>query len=252
MRLEGKSIIITGSGSGQGQAAALLFAKEGGRVVVSDVNEAGGQDTIDQIQSAGGEALFVRADISSAAECQTLVQAAVSAFGGLDVIYNNAGVWLAGGKGDAPVTELEEDVWHRVINVNLTGIYLACKYAIPEMVKGGGGSIICTSSVAGLNGSFRAHAYGASKGGVIALARSIAMAYGKQNIRVNVICPGAIDTPMTADLFGPNRDRAASAQLIRRLGKSQDIANLALYLASDESEWMTGSVITLDGGFMIR
>lgn len=252
MRLAGKSIIITGSGSGQGQAAAGLFAKEGGRVVVTDVNEAGGQETVDQIKQAGGEAIFVRSDVSSAADCQALVGAAVSAFGGLDVLYNNAGVWLAGGKGDGPVTELEEDVWHKVININLTGIYLACKYGIPAMIKRGGGSIICTSSVAGLNGSFRAHAYGASKGGVIALARSVAMAYGKQNVRVNVICPGAIDTPMTADLFGPNRDRAASAQVIRRLGQATDIANLALYLASDESEWMTGSVITLDGGFTIR
>ncbi|HEX2173247.1 MAG TPA: SDR family NAD(P)-dependent oxidoreductase [Dehalococcoidia bacterium] len=251
MRLQGKSIIITGSGSGQGQAAAILFAKEGGRVVVTDVNEVGGQDTADQIKSAGGDAIFVRADVSSAEDCQNLVKAAVTAFGGLDVLYNNAGVWLAG-KGDGPVTELDEDMWQKVININLTGMYLVSKYAIPELVKAGGGSIICTSSVAGLNGSFRAHAYGASKGGVIALARSMAMAYGKQNIRVNVICPGAIDTPMTADLFGPSRERAAAAQLIRRLGTATDIANLALYLASDESQWMTGSVITLDGGFTIR
>lgn len=252
MRLAGKSCIVTGAGSGQGQAAAVLFAQEGGRVAVADVNVEGGQATVDQIKQAGGEAIFVKTDVSSAADCQNLVQSAVAAFGGLDVLYNNAGVWLAGGKGDAPVTELAEDIWHRVININLTGIYLGCKYAIPEMIKRGGGSIICTSSVAGLQGSFRAHAYGASKGGVIALARSMAQAYGKQNVRVNVICPGAIDTPMVADLFGPNRDRVASAQLIRRLGTPQDIAQLALYLASDESPWMTGSVITLDGGFMLR
>ena len=253
MRLAGKSAIITGAGSGQGQAAAVLFAREGGRIAIADVNETGGQDTVDQIKQAGGEAIFVKTDVSSAADIQNVVQATVDAFGGIDVLYNNAGVWLAGGKGDGPVTELEEDTWHKVLNINLTGIYLGCKYAIPEMIKRGGGSIICTSSVAGLNGSFRAHAYGASKGGVIALARSVAMAYGRHNIRANVICPGAIDTPMVADLFGgQNRDRAASAQLIRRLGTPRDIANLALYLASDESAWMTGSVITLDGGFTIR
>lgn len=251
MRLENKTAIITGAGSGQGQAAAVGFAKEGARVVVADVNEAGGQETVDQIKSAGGEAIFVRTDVSDAAQNENLVRQSVSAFGGIDVFYANAGVWLTG-KGDGPVTDLEEDMWHKVININLTGIYLGCKYVIPELVKAGGGSIICTSSVAGLNGSFRAHAYGASKGGVIALARSMAMTYGRHNIRVNVICPGAIDTPMVADLFGANRDRAASAQLIRRLGTPTDIANLALYLASDESAWMTGSVITLDGGFMIR
>lgn len=251
MRLAEKSCIVTGAGSGQGQAAAILFAKEGGRVVVADVNEAGGQDTVDQIKQAGGEAIFVRTDVSSAESIQNLVRATVDAFGGLDVLYNNAGIWL-GGKGDGPVTDLDEDVWHKVININLTGIYLGCKYAIPEMIKGGGGSIISTSSVAGLNGSFRAHAYGASKGGVISLARSIAMAYGRHNVRSNVICPGAIDTPMVADLFGANRERAAAAQVIRRLGTPVDIANLALYLASDESQWMTGSVITLDGGFTIR
>lgn len=251
MRLEGKSAIITGAGSGQGQAAAIRFAKEGARVAVADVNEGGGQETVDQIKQAGGEAIFVRTDVSAAEQNESLVRAAVSAYGGLDIFYANAGVWLAG-KGDGPVTDLEEDMWHRVININLTGIYLGCKYAIPELVKAGGGSIICTSSVAGLNGSYRAHAYGASKGGVIALARSMAMTYGRHNVRVNVICPGAIDTPMVADLFGANRDRAASAQLIRRLGAATDIANLALYLASEESVWMTGSVITLDGGFMIR
>ena len=144
MRLAGKSAIITGAGSGQGQAAAVLFAREGGRIAIADVNEAGGQDTVDQIKQAGGEAIFVKTDVSSAADIQNVVQATVDAFGGIDVLYNNAGVWLAGGKGDGPVTELEEDTWHKVLNINLTGIYLGCKYAIPEMIKRGGGSIICT------------------------------------------------------------------------------------------------------------
>jgi NAD(P)-dependent dehydrogenase (short-subunit alcohol dehydrogenase family) len=252
VRLAKKACIITGAGSGQGQAAAVLFAREGAQVVVADVNVAGGEATVQQITAAGGDAIFVRTDVSVAADNQNLVEAAVATYGGVDVLYANAGVLLLGPSGDGPVTELDEDVWHRVININLGGLYLGAKYAIPEMIKRGGGSVISTSSVAGLNGSFRSHAYAASKGGVIALGRSIAQAYGKHNVRSNVICPGGIDTPMVPHLMGDKRDRVIAGQLIRRVGTPDDIANLALYLASDESSWMTGSIITLDGGVTLR
>ncbi len=252
MRLANKVAIITGSGSGQGQRAAERFAAEGARVVVSDVNQAGGQATVDTVKAAGGDAIFVPADVSQAADVKALVDAAVDTYGRLDIMYNNAGILLVGK--DGPVTEVDEESWDRLMDVNLKGVYLGCKYAIPALQRAGGGSIINTASVAGLVGVGGAHAYTATKGGVIALTRAIAVSYGRHNIRCNAICPGVIDTPMVSAMTG--QEGAAQSALrwhvLRRFGTPDDVIGLALYLASDESSWMTGSIIPLDGGLTAK
>lgn len=249
-RLAGKVALITGAGGGQGRAAAVLFAREGAKVVVTDVQVEGGNETVRLVQAAGGQAAFCATDVSQASQVEAAVRFAVETYGGLQILYNNAAVLH---RKDAYVTALEEEVWDHVIAVNLKGIYLGCKYAIPEIIKAGGGSVINTSSLAGLLGVGNVHAYTAAKGGVISLTRAIAMAYAKQKVRCNVICPGAVDTPMMAHvLHGANpklREGFERGHPIGRLGTPEDIAAMALYLASDESSWVTGSVFTIDGGF---
>jgi len=248
-RLAGKVGLITGSGSGQGRAAAILFAREGARVVVSDVNVAGGEETVRLVHKAGGEATFHAADVSKAAQVEALVQAATRAYGALHVLYNNAAVW---GGGDNFVTDLGEDAWDRLVAVNLKGVFLCCKYGIPALIAAGGGSVINTASAAGLIGSRnRSHAYSATKGGVIALTRAMAVAYARRGVRVNAICPGGVDTPMIASLIDTEdrRQRFAQAHPLGRLGTPEDVAYCALYLASDESSWVTGGIFPVDGGF---
>jgi NAD(P)-dependent dehydrogenase (short-subunit alcohol dehydrogenase family) len=250
-RLAGKVALITGSGSGQGRAAAVLFAREGARVVVSDVNVAGGEETVRLVRDAGGEAIFHAADVSKAAEVEALIRAAIAAYGGLHILYNNAAIW-GGGSLDDFVTELGEDGWDRILSVNLKGVFLCCKHGIPALLASGGGSVINTASAAGLIGSRnRSHAYSASKGGVIALTRAMAVAYARRGVRVNAICPGAVDTPMIAALIDTEdrQRRFAQAHPLARLGTPEDIAYCALYLASDESSWVTGAVFPIDGGF---
>ncbi len=250
-RLDGKVALITGSGRGQGQAAALLFAREGARVVVSDVNVEGGQATVRSITEAGGEAVFQAADVSKAAEVEALVHTAVRTYGGLHILYNNAAIWAARGV-DNFVTELSEEGWAQVLAINLTGVFLCCKYGIPALIDSGGGSVINTASVAGIAGSRnRSHAYSASKGGVVALTRAMAMAYARNTVRVNAICPGGVDTPMIAPMLDTEdrRQRSAASHPLGRMGTPEDIANFALYLASDESSWVTGGIFPIDGGF---
>jgi NAD(P)-dependent dehydrogenase (short-subunit alcohol dehydrogenase family) len=250
-RLAQKVALITGSGSGQGRAAAVLFAREGAHVIVSDVNVAGGQETVHLVRAAGGNATFQPADVSNAAEVEALVQATLQTYGGLHVLYNNAAIW-SGGQLDNFVTELSEDGWEKVISINLKGVYLCCKYGIPALIATGGGSVINTASVAGLAGSRnRSHAYSASKGGVIALTRAMAMTYARNGVRVNAICPGGVDTPMIAPLLNTEerQQRFAQGHPLGRLGTPQDIAQFALYLASDESSWVTGGIFAIDGGF---
>ncbi|MBI3303927.1 MAG: SDR family oxidoreductase [Deltaproteobacteria bacterium] len=251
MRLAGKVALITGAGSGQGRAAAVLFAKEGAKVVVTDVNEEGIKGTLEMVRSAGGEAAGRRMDVADAAQIQDGVAFAVRTFGALNVLYNNAGVYLRGK--DGPVTRVEEDIWDTTLNVNLKSMYLCCKHTIPEMIKVGGGAIVNTASAAGLVGS-NFHAYSASKGGMIALSRSIATTYAAQNIRSNVICPGFIDTPMVAEISGSQRLLQAYLEStpLHRAGKPIDIAYMALYLASDEAAFVTGGVFVVDGGVTAR
>ena len=249
-RLTGKVALITGAGGGQGRAAAVLFAREGAKVVVSDVKVDGGEETVQLVRASGGQAVFTETDVSQAAQAEAAVRVAVDTYGSLHILYNNAAVLH---RKDAYVTNLEEDIWDRVIDVNLKGLYLVCKYGIPELVKAGGGSVINISSTAGLLGVGNVHAYTASKGGVISLSRAIAMAYAKQQVRCNVLCPGAVDTPMMAHvLHGSNpklREGFERGHPIGRIGTPEDIANFALFLASDESSWITGGVFPADGGY---
>lgn len=251
MRLQDKVAVITGSGAGQGRAAARLFAAEGAQVVVTDVNEPGVRETVADITGAGGTAIAVPADVSNEESVRELMQEAIRQFGAIDILYNNAGI--------APFADdrfetLEVELWDRIHNVNLRGLFLCCKHAIPRMVLQSSGSIINTASVAGLIGIGGQLAYSAAKAGVIGLTKATATTYGRHNIRCNAICPGAVETAMTAMLLDQERIRQAQLRLqpIRRLGSPEDIANLALFLASDESSWMTGAVIPIDGGWTNR
>lgn len=251
MRLAEKIALITGAGSGQGQEAAVLFAKEGAKVVVTDINEEGVKQTVEAVTAAGGEAVGRRMDVANGEEVQACVAFTVQTFGALNVLYNNAGVYLRGK--DGPVTRVPEDIWDTTLDINLKGMYLCCKFAIPEMMKAGGGAIVNTASAAGLIGT-NFHAYSASKGGMIALSRSLATTYAPQNVRSNVICPGFIETPMTAEISSSQRLLEAYLQNtpLHRSGKPIDIAYMALYLASDEAAFVTGGVFVIDGGVTAR
>jgi NAD(P)-dependent dehydrogenase (short-subunit alcohol dehydrogenase family) len=248
-RLAGKVALITGAGGGQGRAAALMFAKEGARLVVSDVKVDGGTETVQMVRAAGGHAEFIAADVSKVALVAAAVQCAVKTYGALHIMYNNAAVLH---RRDAPVTTLDEETWHQVLDINLKGVFLGCKFAVPAIIAAGGGSIINTSSLAGLLGVGNVHAYTAAKGGVISLTRAVAMSYAKDKVRCNVICPGAVDTPMMAHVLHSENPRLREgferSHPIGRVGTPEDIAAMALYLASDESSWVTGSVFTIDGG----
>lgn len=248
-RLDGKVALITGAGGGQGRAAALMFAKEGARVVVNDVKVEGGNETVQMVRAAGGQAEFIASDVSKAAQVEAAVQCAVRHYGALHIMYNNAAVLH---RKDAPVTTLDEQIWHQVLDINLKGVFLGCKFAVPAIIAAGGGSIINTSSLAGLLGVGNVHAYTAAKGGVISLTRAVAMSYAKDKVRCNVICPGAVDTPMMAHVLHSENQRLREGfergHPIGRVGTPEDIAAMALYLASDESSWVTGSVFTIDGG----
>lgn len=246
MRLKGKVTLITGAASGLGQATALLFAKEGAKVVVADVNEIGGVETVDPIRSAGGEATFVRTDVTSAKDAEAMVKATIDAYGKLDVLFNNAGIAMR-----LPVVELPEADWDRCIDINLKGVYLSSKYAIPEMINNGGGSIINMASIFGIVGARTRAAYAASKGGVVNLTRSMALDYAPYQIRVNCICPGFVETPLFKGVVKSQEEYQALVNLhpMGRLGTPMDVAYGALYLASDESAFVTGIALPIDGGY---
>jgi len=242
-KLEGKVALITGAASGIGRATALLFAREGARVVVADMNEAGGRDTVETIRQQGGEAIFVPVDVTRAADVKRMVDTAVETYGRLDVLFNNAGIAHR-----AAVDECSEEDWDRVIAINLKGVFLGCKYAVPVMKQQGGGTIINTASGAGLVGTVRSPAYCASKGGVVLLTKQMAIDFARDKIRVNAICPGAVDTPLMEIVFREMSDdlveakRTYEERLPRgRMLAPEDIAHVALYLAGDESGFMTGN-----------
>lgn len=245
-RLAGKVAIVTGAGSGIGRGIALRFAEEGAQVVVADIAEAAAAETVSLIQAAGGAAAAVRSDVSDAESTTELAAAANAAFGGIDVLVNNAGISF----GDTlKLHELEQDAWQRIMNINLTGPFLCCKAVLPTMIERGGGSIVNIASAAAIGMAPRA-GYAASKGGVVALTRSVAFQYGEHNIRSNAICPGPVETPMSNAVraSGMYDDDGIVDLSIRRRGLPLDIANAALYLASDESRYVTSDIIPVDGG----
>lgn len=248
-RLKGKVALITGGGSGIGRATCLLFAREGATVVVADYVAEGGHETVRQIKATGGEAAFVQADVSKSADVQNMIATAAKTYGRVDVLFNNAGI-------EGPSTKIanyKEDDWDRVIAIDLTSVYLGMKYVIPKMIEQGGGAIISTASVAGLVGFPGSGAYAAAKAGVVNMTRMVALEYADKNIRVNCICPGIIDTPMVDRVVGSRpKERVIKAEPIGRLGKPEDIANAALFLASDESSFATGAPFIIDGGYIAR
>lgn len=249
MKLKDKVSLITGAASGMGRATAILFAREGSKVVATDVDEAGGQKTIDLIHEMGADALFVKADVSREADARNMVEQTVAHYGRLDVLFNNAGVAQA-----VELTEMTEQEWDRVVDIDLKGVFLGCKYGIREMLKTGGGAIISTASISGMVGQNYLPAYNAAKAGVINLTRHMAFEYGPRGIRANAICPGAIDTPMLKGAFEESPDAEAILTYfrhtapLRRIGRPEDIAKAALFLASDDSSFITGHALVVDGG----
>jgi NAD(P)-dependent dehydrogenase (short-subunit alcohol dehydrogenase family) len=254
-RLENKVAVITGSGQGIGRAAALLFAREGAAVVVADINSDAGERTIADITGEGGQAWFEPADVSSRADVERLMRAIEKRYGSLHVLYNNASVYWPGK--DGRITEIEEEHWDRVVAINLRSIFLCCKHGIPLMINGGGGSIINTSSSAGVTGIPGCDAYTATKGATIALTRSLAVEYRPFGIRVNCIAPAGIQTPMLSqsNLEDSTFDEQRFLRLrtpSRRYGTPEEIARTALFLASEESSYINGAVIVADGGITIN
>lgn len=247
-KLDGKVAIVTGSASGIGRASAILFAQEGAKVVVADVDPKG-RDVAEEISRGGGTATFVKTDVSKPEDVEALVRAAVDAYGKLNVIFNNAGV-----EGEQRFTaDCSVENWDRVLGINLKGVFLGMKYAIPAILKSGGGAIVNTASTAGITGYPSMPAYSASKGGVIQLTKTAALEYARQGIRVNCICPGGIFTPLverfTKGLPKEQIEKMVQAvHPIGRFGTPEEVAKLALYLASDDSSFCTGAPFIVDGG----
>jgi NAD(P)-dependent dehydrogenase (short-subunit alcohol dehydrogenase family) len=248
VRLEGKVALITGAGSGMGRAAAELFASEGARVVVTDVDEGAGASAVDAVRAAGGEATFVRANVAEWDDCQAMVATAVDTYGGLHILYNNAGIFPGD---DGGVLDTPQDTWRRVMAVNLEGVWLGCRAGIPAMLASGGGAIVNVASFVALMGAATAQiAYTASKGGVLSMTREIAVEYARQGIRANALCPGPIETPLLQELLS-DPDRRARRMVhipMGRLGRAEELAKAALFLASDEASFMTGAALVVDGG----
>jgi 3-oxoacyl-[acyl-carrier protein] reductase len=246
--LDGKVALITGAGSGQGRAASLLFAEHGARIVVADMNDDAATDTVALVQKNGGDAIACHADVSHARDCDAMVHTAIATFGGVDVLYNNAAIQMSG-----RLVDTSEADWDITIATNLSAIFWACRAAIPSMLARDGGSIINTASVLGLIGSEGYAAYGAAKAGLVALTRQIAVEYGPM-VRANVIAPGSIDTPrfrkVTEEMDDPQGflDGLRANIPLHRLGTADDIARIALFLASDESGYTSGAVVPCDGG----
>jgi NAD(P)-dependent dehydrogenase (short-subunit alcohol dehydrogenase family) len=254
MRLKEKVSLITGAASGIGKATALVFAGEGAKVMCADVNADGAEAVARQIVDTGGEAASVKVDVAKEAEVQEMIAQTVARWGRLDVLYNNAGIGYG-----MPVTQVPESEWDRLMDINLKGVFLGCKHAIPEMLKNGGGAIVNTASDAGLVGTAMLSPYCASKGGVVLFTKSLAVEWGAMGIRVNCVCPGVIRTPILdpflqqAQAMGTTQEeiweRMARAHPVGRVGEPEEVGRAVAFLASDEASFITGVALPVDGGF---
>jgi NAD(P)-dependent dehydrogenase (short-subunit alcohol dehydrogenase family) len=247
-RLDGKVALITGGASGMGMVASRLFAAEGARVVLTDVGDDAGLAVANEIADAGGEAAYVHADVSREEDARSMVDAAVERFGALNVLYNNAGVMLSD---DGSVDSTDEAIWDRTLAINVKGVAFGCKFGIPAMIRSGGGSIINVASfVAWLGAATSQTAYTASKGAVLSMSREIAVEYARSGIRCNALCPGPIDTPLLSELLSdPARRQRRFVHIpMGRLGRAEELAKAALFLASEDSSYMTGASLIVDGG----
>lgn len=250
MKLANKVALITGAGSGMGKAASLLFAREGAKVAAIDIDERSAALTVREIEAHGGQAFALRADVSRAEQVKAMVDATVERFGPPDVLYNNAGIEGESGF----LAQMSEEAFDRVIAVNLRGVWLGMKYTLPHMVRHGGGSVINTASIAGMVAIRGGAAYAAAKAGVIALTRVAALEYGRYNIRVNCICPGAVDTPMAQRVSGGapgGAEATRHSSVLGRIARPEEIAHTALFLASDDCSFATGAPFIIDGGWTV-
>ncbi len=251
MRLQGKVAIVTGGASGIGRASAILFAREGARVAVADINQDGGESTAADIVAAGGHAFFQRVNVAEEVEVRSVVNATVARWNRIDIVFNNAGVVLV-----KPLIEMTGEEWDRVMSINVKAAFLMTKYAVPHMTRGGGGAILNTGSIASLTGQRNTPAYSASKGAIALLTKSLALDLGREGIRVNCLCPGITDTPMLREHLGHGAE--GEARIHARLSRvptgeilsPEDVARAALYLVSDDSKGVSGILHVVDGGLL--
>ncbi len=248
--LDGKSVLVTGAGSGIGSAAAHIMAREGARIAVGDRDEAGGRATVNSIIRSGGHSIFVPMDVTNVREIETAIRACVSAYGRLDAAFNNAGISTEStGAANLKTADLPESAWQAVLEVNLTGVWRCMKYQIQQMVAQGGGSIVNNASVAGIVGLANLGAYSASKHGVIGLTKTAAAEYARKGVRINALCPGFIGTPMTEPVIGKTGGKLLERVPLNRLGTPKEIGEAVAWLLSDRASFVTGSVFVADGGY---
>jgi len=243
---ENKVVIVTGGGSGIGQATAILYAQKGAKVIVSDIDKKGGEETVASIRKTGGDASFLQTDVSKAEDCEALVKGTISTYGRLDMAFNNAGI---GGEMN-PVADMSVEGWLKVINVNLNSVFYCMKYQLPEMLKQGQGSIVNMSSILGQVAFANSAAYVAAKHGVVGLTRNAAVEYAKQGIRVNAVGPAFINTPLLSALDQKMKEALVTLHPIGRLGEAKEVAELVVWLSSDKASFVTGNYYAIDGGYL--